>query len=164
MKKIILIFITFVSFSCNELQKTSFSTVALDEKLLAVDDSEISFQDILNKHKGKTIVIEVWASWCGDCVKSMPKLKTLQANHPEVDYVFISMDKTADKWKAGVAKHKIQGDHYMAKDQMKGIFGQAIDLDWIPRYIIINKDGKILLYRAIEKDFATIDETLNNLK
>jgi thiol-disulfide isomerase/thioredoxin len=32
---------------------------------------------------------------CGDCVKAMPKIKELQANNPDVDYVFISMDKTA---------------------------------------------------------------------
>ena len=93
----------------------------------------------------------------------MPKLKELQANHPKVDYVFISMDKTADKWKAGIEKHKIKGDHYMANDQMKGVFGKAIDLDWIPRYIIIDKKGKIVRYRAIETDFAAIDETLKSL-
>jgi thiol-disulfide isomerase/thioredoxin len=32
----------------------------------------------LKKYKGKTLVIEVWASWCGDCVKAMPKLKDLR--------------------------------------------------------------------------------------
>jgi thiol-disulfide isomerase/thioredoxin len=47
------------------------------------------------------LVIEVWASWCGDCVKAMPKLKDLQ-NNPNVSYLFLSMDKTADKWKAGI--------------------------------------------------------------
>ena len=51
----------------------------------------------------------------------------------------------------------------MANDQMKGVFGKAIDLDWIPRYIIIDKKGKIVRYRAIETDFAAIDETLKSL-
>jgi hypothetical protein len=52
----------------------------------------------------------------------------------------------------------------MANDQMKGVFGQAIDLNWIPRYIILDKTGKIVLYRAIETDFELIDATLNKLK
>jgi hypothetical protein len=47
---------------------------------------------------------------------------------------------------------------------MKGVFGQAIDLNWIPRYIILDKTGKIVLYRAIETDFELIDATLNKLK
>jgi hypothetical protein len=52
----------------------------------------------------------------------------------------------------------------MANDQMKGVFGQAIDLDWIPRYIILDKTGKIIIYRAIETDFELLNTTLNQLK
>jgi hypothetical protein len=41
------------------------------------------------------------------------------------------MDKTADKWKVRNRKHQLIGDHYMANDQMEGVFAKAIDLDWI---------------------------------
>jgi thiol-disulfide isomerase/thioredoxin len=165
MKKLFALVIAFATFSCtSNAQKTSFSNVALSETLLATDGSQVAFKDIIKKQKGKITVIEVWASWCGDCVKAMPKVKELQANHPEVAYTFISMDKTSDKWLAGIEKHQLKGDHYMANDQMKGVFGQAIDLNWIPRYIILDKTGKIVLYRAIETDFELIDSTLNKLK
>lgn len=164
MKKIFALFIAFITFSCTNAQKSSFSKEALSETLLTTDNGQVPFKNIIKKHKGKTLVIEVWASWCGDCVKAMPKIKELQANNPDVDYVFISMDKTADKWKTGIEKHELKGEHYMANDQMKGVFGKAIDLDWIPRYIILDKTGKIVLYRAIETDFDKINETLKSLK
>jgi len=165
MTRIITLLIAFVTLSCtSNAQKTEFSKEALSETLLATDGSQVAFQDILKKYKGKTLVIEVWASWCGDCVKAMPKLKELQANNPNVAYLFISMDKTADKWKAGIEKHQLQGGHFMANDQMKGVFAKAVDVDWIPRYIIVDKNGKIVLYRAIETDFDKINETLKNLK
>lgn len=164
MKKLVVLFIALITFSCSNAQKSAFSKEALAETLLAADGSQIAFQDIIKKHEGKTIVIEVWASWCGDCVKAMPKLKELQANNPNVAYVFISMDKTADKWKSGIEKHELKGDQFMANDQMKGVFAKAIDLDWIPRYIILDKTGKIVLYRAIETDFDKINETLKSLK
>ncbi|HRM45924.1 MAG TPA: TlpA disulfide reductase family protein [Flavobacterium sp.] len=165
MKRIIALLIAFATFSCtSNAQKTKFSEEALSETLLATDGSQVAFKDILKKHKGKTLVIEVWASWCGDCVKAMPKLKELQANNPDVAYVFISMDKTVDKWKTGIEKHEMKGDNFMANDQMKGVFAKAIDVDWIPRYIILDKKGKIVLYRAIETDFDKINETLKNLK
>ena len=164
MKKIFALFIAFITFSCTNAQKSSFSKEALSATLLATDNGQVPFKNIIKKHKGKTLVIEIWASWCGDCVKAMPKIKELQANNPDVDYVFISMDKTADKWKTGIEKHELKGEHYMANDQMKGVFGKAIDLDWIPRYIILDKTGKIVLYRAIETDFDKINETLKSLK
>ena len=144
--------------------QTEFSKESLTSKLTTTDNKDISFEEILNQNEGKTVVIEVWASWCGDCVKAMPKVKEMQATHTNVDYVFISMDKTADKWKSGIEKHALVGDHYMANDQMKGVFGKAMDIDWIPRYIIVDKTGKIVLYRAIETDFDKINETLESLK
>ncbi len=165
MKNIFLTLFAFFScIACTKAQKTSFNEVALKEKLISYTNQEIDLSKILSQHQGKTIVIEIWASWCGDCIKAMPKLKRLQDENSDVDYVFISMDKTVEKWKAGIEKHEIKGDHYMAKDGMKGVFGKSIDLDWIPRYIIIDKTGKIVTYRAIETDFEQINTTLKSIK
>lgn len=164
MKKIFLCLSFILSIiSCTNAQKKEFSKESQTKKLTTLDESEITFQEILKRHTGKVTVIEIWASWCGDCVKAMPKLKELQANNPNVDYVFISMDKAADKWKAGIEKHELKGDHYWATDGMKGEFGKTIDLDWIPRYIILDKNGEIITYRAIETDFEQINATLKSL-
>ena len=158
-KKAVLSLLSATVVSCGST-KTEFSATALSTSLLTTENNEITFEQILKKHEGKTILIEAWASWCGDCVKNMPNLKKLQANNPTVDFVFLSADKNAEAWKTGIAKHQITGDHYLIKDGMKGVFGNAIDLDWIPRYIIIDKTGKIVTYRAIETDFEKVNETL----
>jgi thiol-disulfide isomerase/thioredoxin len=164
MKKTIALFVALASFSCSKAQKKEFSNEALAEKVTAMDGSEVSFQSVVDKYKGKTVVLEFWASWCGDCVKAMPKIKELQQNNPDVVYVFFSCDKTFDKWKEGIEKHELKGDHYLVKEGMKGLFGKSIDLDWIPRYIVVNKKSKISLYRAIETDFDLIQKTLNEDK
>lgn len=164
-KKIIAsLFVAYASISCSHTQKEAFSKEALTEKIVSTDGNLITFQEVLNQHKGKVLVMEVWASWCGDCVNAMPKIKELQSNNPDVSYIFISLDKTAIKWKEGIQKHQLTGDHYLAPDGMKGAFGKAINLDWIPRYIIIDKTGKIILNRAIETDFEKINTTLKSLK
>ena len=144
----------------------NFSAETLKMSLTTTDNKEILFADILNKYKGKTIVMEVWASWCSDCVKAMPKVKELQANNPDVVYLFVSMDKKYEKWLEGIEKHEIKGEHFWANDleMMKGKFGKSIDLDWIPRYMIIDKNQDIVTYRAIETDFDKINATLKTLK
>ena len=164
MKKIIALFVALASFSCSKAQKKEFSNESLTEKVIDLNGSEVSFQSVLDKYKGKTVVLEFWASWCGDCVKAMPKIKELQKNNPDVVYVFFSCDKTFDKWKEGIEKHELKGNHYLVKDGQKGSFGKSLDLDWIPRYIIVDKKSKISLYRAIETDFELIQKTLNDLK
>ena len=163
MKKILLILsIVMTTISCTNAQEKQFSEEALNGQITNLEGTEIAFRDIIEKHKGKTILIEVWASWCSDCVKAMPKLKEIQKENPEVVYVFISMDKSFEKWNEGIKKHEIVGEHYWVNDEkgMKGSFGQSIDLDWIPRYIIVRGEMEVTLYRAIEKDFDKINKAL----
>jgi thiol-disulfide isomerase/thioredoxin len=163
MKKIfMLLTIALLTISCEA--QTKFNAEALPYKLITTDAKVITFEEVLKKNEGKTLVIEVWASWCGDCVKNMPKLKELQANNPEVTYIFLSVDKTAEAWKKGIDKHELKGEHYLISDGMKGSFGKAINLDWIPRYIIVDKKGDIALYKAIETDFDKINTTLKQIK
>ena len=90
MKKIALYLLTTVTaLSCSNAQNKEFSEESLSKKIISIDNKEISFSEILKKHNGKVTVIEVWASWCSDCVKAMPKVKEMQTNNPNVDYVFI---------------------------------------------------------------------------
>jgi len=153
-----------ISYSFTEKPKKKFSKVSLENKMIALDNSEITFQEILKKHKGKTIVIDVWASWCSDCVGGMPKVKALQNENPDIVYLFLSMDKSFDKWKMGIEKYDVKGEHYWVTDGMKGVFGKSIDLDWIPRYMVVDKKGKIALYKAIEADDEKISDILKNPK
>lgn len=166
MKKLLLLPILLLAFiATSHAQETTFETAGLENKMIALDGKEIAFKDILQKYKGKTIVIDVWASWCPDCIKGMPKVKELQAEFQKnTVYLFLSLDKNADAWKKGIEKYEVKGEHYLVTDGMKGVFGKSIKLDWIPRYMIVDKKGKIVLYKAIVADDEKLITTLKNLK
>lgn len=159
----VILFFAFTLSSCAQEEQTHFKKEALKNEMVALNGSSMKFKDILKKYKGKTIVMDIWASWCSDCIKGMPKVKALQNQFPEATYLFISMDKTAEAWQKGIQKHEVIGEHYMATDGMKGIFGKAIGLNWIPRYLIVDKKGNIALFRAIEADDTKLIETLKTL-
>lgn len=141
-----------------------FSEIALNKEFETLDGEFISLKNILAKHQGKTVVIDVWASWCPDCIKGFPALRELQNNHQEVVFVFLSLDKTSQKWKDAIEKYSLEGDHYYLEETTKGEFGQSIDLDWIPRYIVVDPAGNIALKRAIVADDETLINTLNSLQ
>jgi thiol-disulfide isomerase/thioredoxin len=164
MKKIIASLAVLFSLTSCQAQETEFSKESLESKLTTIDNKAIPFEEILKQNHGKTVVIEVWASWCSDCVKSMPEVKELKDRFPDVAFVNLSCDKTFDAWKNGIEKHEVTGENYLIKDGMKGEFGASIKLDWIPRFIVINKEGKIVLFRAIEKDFDKIIESIEASK
>lgn len=164
MKRIILVFSFIITLgSCAQKNANNFEKEALKYQLITPENKLIGFEKVLKKHQGKTIVLDMWASWCSDCVKGMPALKDLQAQFPKVQFVYISMDKTAVAWKNGIKKHNLQGDHYLTSDGMKGVFGKSIQLDWIPRYMVVDASGKIVLYKAIEANDPQLIAILKKL-
>ncbi len=165
MKKIIVVATMLIStLGCAQKEETSFKKEGLENVMVTTENKPITFAEILKKYEGKTIVIDVWASWCSDCVKGMPKVKELQEKNPEVTFLFISMDKSYESWLKGIEKYEVRGEHYLTTDGMKGVFGKSIDLDWIPRYMVVDKKGKIALYKVIEADDEKLIKTLESLK
>jgi thiol-disulfide isomerase/thioredoxin len=166
MKKLLLLPILFFAMiSCTQAQDSEFTKDALNSKMTTLDGKHIAFKDILAKYKGKTVVIDVWASWCPDCIKGMPKVHNLQKQFSKAVYLFLSYDRVDANWKKGIEKYEVIGENYHVGTSMKaGDFARDIKLDWIPRYMVVDKNGKIALFKAIEADDAKLIETLKNLK
>ena len=162
MKKITsFIIIVFTVFSCNSQHPIQFSEAALNDTFISLDGNSIAFKDILESHQGKAIVIDVWASWCGDCIKGMPKVKALQQEYTDVAYIFLSLDRGQDAWKKGIEKYDVRGEHYYLPSGKESAFGEFVNIDWIPRYMVVDVSGKIKLYKAVEADDNRIIEILN---
>jgi thiol-disulfide isomerase/thioredoxin len=161
--KYISMFVVFIFFSCAQGQDlVVFPQEALEDVFLSLAGEENSFASILERHKGETIFIDVWAAWCRDCIEGMPKIKKMQAEFSDVTFLFLSLDRSVASWKKGIKKHTLEGSHHFISSGWKGAFGKAIDLDWIPRYMIVNKTGVISLYRAIALDDYRIKQVLKN--
>ncbi|WP_136668337.1 TlpA disulfide reductase family protein [Flavobacterium sp. H122] len=163
MKKIIILALAVIlNLSCSNTRE-KLSDKALNFELTNAAGKKVALKEIIKNHKGKAVVLEFWASWCGDCVKNMPNVKKLQTENPTTDFVFISFDKTPEAWKAGIEKHELVGEQYYVGETMKGDFGKAVGIDWIPRYMVLNQKGKVELYRAIETDNEKVEALLKGL-
>ena len=150
--------------NCKPPKNKQFSNEVLNATLVNFSGDEVLFKEILQKHLGKTVMIDIWASWCGDCIKGLPKLNIIQQKFPDINYIFVSLDKNQRSWKDGIKRYSIKGEHYYVNGGWKSIFAENIDLDWIPRYIVINPAGKVVLYRAIYADDKEIIKLLENSK
>ena len=144
--KYLVFFTMTIFFSCET--PTQFTNEALSEIMISQKGEELTFQTIIEEHKGKKVLIDVWATWCRDCIEGLPKVAELQQEFPEVAFVFLSEDRTQDAWKKGIEKYQIKGKHYFIKSGTKGAFKDFLNSNWIPRYMIINEAGEISLYKA----------------
>ena len=160
MKKVIILLLLVVSVSCAQETPKQFSAKALNDTFITLNNKEVSFKKILEKYRGKTILIDIWASWCGDCIKGMPKVVALQKEYPEVVYLFLSLDKSLEDWKVGIKKYNVKGEHYFLTSGWEGEFGSFVNIDWIPRYMVIDTQGNIKLFKSVHADDNKIIESL----
>lgn len=160
LKKIFLVFLILMFVGCES--PTQFSQKALDFNFITLDNKELSLKDILRKYKGKKILINIWASWCSDCIKGLPDVKKLQKMHKEVVFLFLSADRNKNSWKKGIQRFKLVGEHYFMPGGMKnGDFQDFIKSNWIPRYMVIDKTGNIKLFKATNASDEQIIKALS---
>ncbi|WP_299531561.1 TlpA disulfide reductase family protein [Ulvibacterium sp.] len=144
-------------------QARNFSELALNDILLTEENEKVPFRTILDENQGRTIFLDIWASWCKDCVVGMPKVRKLKEEYPRVSFVYISLDRNEADWKKGIQRFGIgDGQHYWATKGWKSDLFNDLDLDWIPRYMILDGSGNIALYRAIKADDKKIINYLKN--
>ena len=160
MKKIFLLIIL-VFVSCNTEKPTQFSEKALQDMLISVDGSKVTLREVLYYKKGKKVLIDVWASWCADCIRDFPKVKELQKDFPEVDFLFLSVDRSNPSWKRAIKKYKLKGEHYnLPKGMKEGDFVDFVNLNWISRYMVIDEKGEISLFKSTDASDKEIIEAL----
>lgn len=159
MKRLTIIFLILLS-SCTVKNESEFSEAALNDVFITLKGDEITFQEILDKHFEKKIVLNIWASWCGDCIRSLPGIVELKSKYPDIVYINLSLDKSITNWKLGIENLQLKGEQYYMKSGWEGPFGEFLHLSWIPRYLVVDKNKKIIVFNATKSTDELIEKSL----
>ena len=143
--------------SCAVFQPKNFNSEALNEKLVTTNRDSITLKEILDKNKEKKTFIQVFATYCPISQDSFENVIDFQKKNPKINYVFLSVDHSYHDWKRGLEKIKVKGEHYYIPKKGKGQLGMFLKLKTIPRFIVLDKNGKILLYKS-----SSVSERLKN--
>ncbi len=162
--KLITVLLLF-NFSVGMAQEDAFSKESLTDTFITLKGEKVTFGTILENNKGNNVLLDIWATWCRDCIIGMPAVKKLAVEYPDITIVYLSLDKTEKSWKKGIKRFNMgEGQHYWASNGWESNFFDSIDLDWIPRYMIIDKNGKIKLFKAIKASDKRIVQQLITLR
>lgn len=117
--------------------------------------------------RGKYIYIDMWATWCNPCRREMPYLKELEEKFSDANIVFLGLSTDSDKskWEAMVKKGELSGVQLYLGSQ--SVFQKAYQIEGIPRFILLDREGKIInnnMSRPSEEITATTLESLEGIR
>lgn len=107
------------------------------------------------KYKGKVIYVDFWASWCGPCRQEFPFSKKLHSSLSDkqkknIVFLYISIDDDPANWKNAVEKLQLDnGDHGFSEGGWASEVVKKYQINGIPRYMIIDKNGTIVQPDAV---------------
>lgn len=121
----------------------------------------------LDDLKGKYVYIDVWATWCQPCKNEIPYLKKVeeQFHDKNIEFVSISVDQPKDyeTWKKMVTEKELGGVQLIADNNWSSKFVQDYKINGIPRFILIDTEGKIISPDAPRPSDSKLTELLTSL-
>lgn len=117
----------------------------------------------LSDFKGKMVLVDVWATWCGPCKKEIPSLMALEEEYHGKDIVFIgvSVDEKKDyqKWKTFLKEHNMVGVQLFAEGWSK--IAKDYKIKAIPRFMLFDRNGNIITVDAPKPSNPAMKELID---
>jgi thiol-disulfide isomerase/thioredoxin len=131
-----------------------------DFDLLKIDGTPCQLKD----YRGKVVIIDFWASWCGPCVRSMPLLLELSREYHDlgVELILINVEESEDRIRKFLERIEVTPTVAMDTD---GSVSKQYAVSGIPQTVIVDRDGGIanILVGASEESEIKLRKTLDEL-
>ena len=135
-------------------------THAPDFKMKTIDGKTFK----LSQLKGKTVVLDFWASWCPDCRKDAPEVVRMYKEYaPQgIEFVGVSMDTDMEAWRKACEQFGITYTQVSELKKFKETdIAKAYGVKWIPSMVVVDKEGKVALSTVLT---YKVDKYLKELR
>lgn len=128
--------------------------------LESIDGKEYELTDF----KDKYVYIDLWATWCSPCIAQIPHLKKLEEKYNEkIYFISIAWNDNKTKWMNMIREKDLNGIQLFASDKNAEFF-KFYEVNGLPRFILLDKQGKIIESNAKQPSEPSLDIQLENLE
>lgn len=101
----------------------------------------------LSDLRGKYVLIDFWASWCGPCRRENPNVKRIYNTYKNKGFTIfsVSLDENPEHWKMAIEKDGLDWPYHVSDlKRWQSPLPQIYGFDGIPFTVLVNKEGKII--------------------
>ena len=131
-------------------------------ELINQEGDRTSFEMILNQSKGKLIYVDFWASWCAPCLHEMSYSMQLSKEYKDVVFIYLAINDKKDNWLSALEKTGHLSNSFLILNAQGSSLINDLKISSIPRYLIYDKEGKLVHKNAPNPSSDKIKELFNN--
>ncbi|UMB52420.1 redoxin domain-containing protein [Lutibacter sp. A64] len=167
----------FMAASTDKKQKEAITESYENLKKVQAGNTSPKFENYINYTggtsslddlKGKYVYIDVWATWCGPCIREIPSLKKVEKNYhgKNIEFVSISVDRqeSFEKWQKMIEDKELGGVQLFADNDFQSKFIKDYVINGIPKFILLDPEGNIVTANAPRPSNSKLIELFNELK
>ncbi len=135
-----------------QAQQAKASQMAAKASGVGNEAPEISLEDPngeikpLSSFRGKYVLVDFWASWCGPCRRENPNVVKLYEKYKNDGFEVygVSLDSSKDRWLKAIADDRLSWTHVSDLNKWNSIAAKAYGVRSIPHTVLLDKEGKIM--------------------
>ncbi len=114
--------------------------------------------------KGQYVLLDFWASWCPDCRKDIPTVKSMYERFgKKVVFIGVSFDVDRDRWTKCITDNGMQWRQVSEMKKMRDSkTAKDFGVQWIPSMTLIGPDGKVVLSTVVVERMEQTLEKISN--
>ena len=126
----------------DKMKRLNIGSVAPEIKLSSPEGKEIALSSL----RGKIVLVDFWASWCGPCRKENPNVRKIYADYHNKGFeVFsVSLDKDKASWIKAIADDKLTWTHVSDLGYWQSAVVPLYEIKGIPMTVLLDKEGRIV--------------------